>query len=70
MKYPNAQKCYVIALSPDLYRYKEISEIIGVKFVTPDHNLEMRMCYRIEFPDGEIDYIPCSDVDKSYKIVC
>ena len=68
------EDAFLIAIHTYAYRTMAfedggISKIVGVVFCTPPGH-EQRLCYKIEFDDGDIDYVPVSDIVKGhYKII-
>jgi len=44
------------------------AEIIGVEFIKPEGDLNVRLCYHIQWADMVEDWIPISD-NSNYKIV-
>ncbi len=67
--YPIYEKAYLVGINPYCYRSGEPSEIIDVIIYTPKHNSPQRLCYKIKFFDGAIDYIPSTEVGHNYKII-
>lgn len=45
-----------------IFRYNEWAELIGVVII-PQPSGEQRLCYKVRFDDGVIDYRPVSDAN-------
>lgn len=45
-----------------IYRYNEWASLIGVVII-PQPCGEQRLCYKVQFDDGVIDYRPVSDAN-------
>lgn len=54
------EKVFLVGIHRYSFRAGEPAEIIGLKMATPD-NMLPRLCYQIQFGDGAIDYVACSD---------
>jgi len=63
------EKIFIIGTHKDSFRSGELSEIIGVKNVSPSFKHDWRLCYEVEFTDGVVDYIPVSEIGYNYRIV-
>lgn len=65
------EKAYLIGTHAYSFRSGEPAEIIGIKLVESAPGLKLlkwRLCYEIEFSDGQRDYQPIKD-ESNYKIV-
>ena len=49
------------------FRSGQWANVIGVCFIVPNPNLDSRLAYIAQYPDGEIDYIPVCD-SSNYEI--
>lgn len=67
--YPIIKKCYLFSKNVNNYRSVDNREIVGLRMVKPSEELEKRLCYDVEFEDGERDYIPVSEIDMNYDLV-
>ncbi|MFF0828726.1 hypothetical protein ACFYU8_18020 [Brevibacillus sp. NPDC003359] len=48
----------------------ELPSITGLFYVIPSPELTSRLCYEVTYADGEIDYVPVSDVESgNWEIV-
>jgi len=59
---------YCIATHKDLFRPGVLSKVIGFKMAQPSAILKPRLCFKIKFLDGKIDWLPLSDLGVTYKI--
>ena len=56
------KKVYMKFLHGNHYRSKEMPEVVGVNWFVPDGR-EGRFCYKLQYNDDEINYVPFSDIE-------
>lgn len=62
------EKAYIVRTSEKNFRTKEPAEIIGVKLVKPNGSCDYRLCYEIEFSDGQRDFFAAKEGCKIVKL--
>lgn len=62
------ETAYLKAVGRNTFRPGELAEILGVVTVTPP-SATPRVCFKLQYADGIIDYTPLSDIDL-YEVIC
>ncbi len=62
------QDAYLKGVSPYFFRTGETAKIVGTKIVTPE-NSTPRLCFKVRYSDGLIDYVALQDLTAGNCII-
>jgi len=62
------ENAYLMATHKDLFRPYSIAKVITIEMIQPEQDLPFRLCVKFEYVDESVDWLPLSDLGRTYVI--